>query len=260
MSNSPSPSVGFYSTLQQAFDYFNRSLFEGELPNCLITLRSANRMFGYYHSKRFIASNGDLIDELGLHPGFFSIRPVEVSLSTLVHEMVHHWQYHFGTPTMSNPHNHEWGQKMELIGLVPTSTGLPGGKRTGMNVTHYIDPEGHFIKACKQLIDGGFSIPWFDRHAPVEPTKASRVYEQLEQQNLLAPMGNPPIQNIAQPKDLKPFPKKPPQTAPIFSPAPKKPSTQIRMQCTGCGVRVTVSKQLKLICGDCGVEFLAKGN
>jgi hypothetical protein len=29
---------------------------------------------------------------------------------------------------------------MESIGLVPSNTGLPGGKRTGQQMTHYIMP------------------------------------------------------------------------------------------------------------------------
>ncbi|WP_288105560.1 SprT-like domain-containing protein [Limnobacter sp.] len=256
MSDLSSPSVQFYASLQRAFDFFNQSLFGGLLPNCLLTLRSTNRIYGYHHAKRFIAKNGDLMDELGLHPGYFSLRPIEMSMSTLVHEMVHHWQNHFGTPTKSNPHNSEWAQKMEEIGLMPTSTGLPGGERTGMNVTHYIKPDGHFAIACKALIGAGFAIDWFDRHAPVEPTKLTHVYEELEKQNLLVPMEPPPIKDIAQPKDTKTLPNKPVQTVSILSPAPKRVSQQVRMQCTGCGTKVTVSKQVKLICGECQLQFM----
>lgn len=63
-----------------AFDYFNAALFDGALPPCLITLRSVSRVYGYHHAKRFVSPAGENIDELGLHPGFFALRLVEVVL------------------------------------------------------------------------------------------------------------------------------------------------------------------------------------
>lgn len=141
-----SPTLAFYASLQATFDYFNAHLFCGELPGCLITLRSASRVYGYHHANRFISADGQQLDELGLHPGFFTLRPIEAVLSTLVHEMAHHWQHHFGTPTNSNAHNQEWARKMETLGLVPSHTGLPGGKKTGRSVSHYILPEGPYLK------------------------------------------------------------------------------------------------------------------
>lgn len=83
-----SPTVDFYSQLQRAFDHFNAQLFDGKLPPCLITLRSSHRHYGYHHADRFVNKQGQTLDELGLHPGFFTLRPVEEVLSTLVHEMV----------------------------------------------------------------------------------------------------------------------------------------------------------------------------
>ena len=122
--NAISPTTEFYAALQCAFDHFNAELFEGKLPHCLITLRSASRVYGYHHADRFISSKGEMIDELGLHPGFFTLRPIESVLSTLVHEMVHHWQQHFGTPSPSNAHNQEWSRKMESLGLMPSDKGM----------------------------------------------------------------------------------------------------------------------------------------
>ena len=100
-----SPTLTLYSALQAAFDHFNERLFGGALPHCLLTLRSASRVYGYHHAGRFISPDGKLMDELGMHPGFFTLQPIEAVMSTLVHEMVHHWQHHGGTPSPSNPHN-----------------------------------------------------------------------------------------------------------------------------------------------------------
>lgn len=128
-----SPTLDFYAQLQRAFDHFNEQLFDGKLPPCLITLRSSYRHYGYHHADRFVNKQGQTLDELGLHPGFFTLRPVEEVLSYLVHEMVHHWQDRLGQPSKSNPHNKEWAQKMREVGLEPSSTGLPSGKDTGQS-------------------------------------------------------------------------------------------------------------------------------
>lgn len=146
------PTTQLYGALQRAFLHFNDELFAGKLPPCLITLRSSHPHHGYHHKDRFVDKNGRTADELGLHPGFFTLRPVEEVLSTLVHEMVHHWQDTFGKPSRSNPHNAEWAEKMRSVGLEPTSTGLPGGKPTGQGVSHYILPQEKQIDARARFL------------------------------------------------------------------------------------------------------------
>ena len=47
------PTRETYDQIQQAYDYFNRALFKGELPNCLITLQRRNRTYGYFSGDRF---------------------------------------------------------------------------------------------------------------------------------------------------------------------------------------------------------------
>jgi hypothetical protein len=54
-------------------------------------------------------------------------------------------------------HNKEWARKMELLGLVPSHAGLPEGKKTGRSVSHYIQPEGAYLKACRELLATGFT-------------------------------------------------------------------------------------------------------
>ena len=40
-----SPSLTLYTAMQAAFDHFNTRLFGGRLPHCLLTLRSATRVY-----------------------------------------------------------------------------------------------------------------------------------------------------------------------------------------------------------------------
>ena len=156
------PTQETYSALQTAYEFFNAALFSGTLPDCLITLqRKEKRMHGYFWSQRFEETgSGQKTDEIAMNPQHFKLRGMEDVLSTLAHEMVHQWQSYFGTPSRNAYHNREWGEKMESIGLMPSNTGKPGGKKTGQQMTHYIIPGGPFDRACAALLSEGFRLAW----------------------------------------------------------------------------------------------------
>ncbi|WP_019570833.1 SprT-like domain-containing protein [Thioalkalivibrio sp. ALE11] len=238
-----SPTLSMYSALQQAFDHFNVRLFDNALPPCLITLRSSRRQRGYHHAERFISADGTIIHELGVHPGYFTLNPPEVALSTLVHEMVHHWQECFGKPSRSNHHNREWANRMEAIGLVPSDTGLPDGKQTGRRVTHYIRPDGPFARACEELLATGFSLPWFDRHAPTDPETVSRVHEALAEQGLGVASTPAPADILA--------PREDPEKPAVFGPPEPRPDPRVRLTCPSCGARVWTRPDTAVNCGVC---------
>jgi hypothetical protein len=63
--------------------------------------------------------------------------------------MVHLEQHHFGKASRNGYHNKQWAAWMERIGLMPSNTGEPGGKRTGQRMSHYILPDGAFARAFK---------------------------------------------------------------------------------------------------------------
>jgi hypothetical protein len=55
---------------------------------------------------------------------------------------------------------------MEAVGLMPSTTGRPGGKKTGEKMSDYPIPGGRFLKECDSLVSGGrFDLPWVDRFA-----------------------------------------------------------------------------------------------
>ena len=82
--------------------------------------------------------------------------------------MVHLQQHHAGTSGRRGYHNASWADKMEEIGLTPSTTAAPGGKRTGDRVYHFITAEGMFEIACAELITENFSLSWMDRFPPDE--------------------------------------------------------------------------------------------
>jgi predicted SprT family Zn-dependent metalloprotease len=247
-----SPTLEVYKTLEDAYQHFNSHLFNGELPPCLITLRSVNRIYGYHHSERFINMEGRLIDELGLHPGHFTLRSVEAVLSTLVHEMVHHWQHHFGTPTRSNPHNQEWVAKMRSLGLNPSSTGLPGGKTTGKRVSHYIEPNGSYELTCQSLLQTGFELKWFDRHLPAEPGHEAALQSQLQAAGIAVKKTAPPVEVLPKITGKTDTPVEKPTT---YRPQPKKASPRLKYECSTCAAKVWSSKEVAMMCIPCGKPF-----
>jgi predicted SprT family Zn-dependent metalloprotease len=159
-----------YLTFQRAFYYFNTELFGGTLVDLMINL---NRKAGYhgYYSKARLKGRGSnaTIDEIGLNPDTFTGRTDEDILSTLAHEMVHHWQAYEGTPPRAAYHDREFAAKMKSIGLCPSSTGQPGGRETGQRMTHYIVAGGPYATAYAKLANDGLRLDW--ESLPPDPKK-----------------------------------------------------------------------------------------
>lgn len=166
------PTDSQYVALSDAYSFFNNSLFAGQLPECLITLQRKASSYGYFAGGRFGTSDGlSVTDEIALNPSHFKNRTVQEVLSTLVHEMAHLWQHHFGETSRGGYHNKEWAAKMLEIGLIPSSTGQPCGKTTGPKMSHYIKDDGNFVQHCAVLLSGGFVLPFVELW---DETKASK--------------------------------------------------------------------------------------
>ncbi len=138
-----------YKTLDDAYSYFNKKLFDDKLPDCIITFQRQSRTLGYYHHEKFEERDAkNKISEIALNPDHFKEQTDMDILDTLVHEMVHLLQWYFGEPSRKGYHNKEWGTMMKSIGLYPSSTGEPGGKETGQTVSDYVISGGKFEIVC----------------------------------------------------------------------------------------------------------------
>lgn len=168
------PTMAMYTALQQAYDHFNRELFGGQLPPCMITLQRNDRTYGYFSAGRF--GNRDKgaggAHEIAINPAYFAVTPLLETLQTIVHEMAHLWQYEFGKPSRSGYHNSEWAKKMEDIGLMPSTTGQVGGAKTGQNMMDYAIPEGMFLAACKSLLLTEWKLTYYDKITGPRPLAA----------------------------------------------------------------------------------------
>lgn len=164
-----SPTVDVYGALLAAFSFYNEELFGGILPPCLITLQRRRGAYGYFCGNRF-AETGNaaaLTSEIAINPALMAGRTDEENFGTFVHEMTHHWQFYFSSyPSRRLDarayHDREWAAKMEEIGLIPSDTGQPGGARTGMRVSHYIQDGGAFQQATAELLATGLTLKWAD--------------------------------------------------------------------------------------------------
>ena len=103
-------------------------------------------------------------DEIALNPTNFHSRSVTDILSTLVHEMVHLQCQHEGKSCRGGYHDRQWGKAMKEIGLYPSNTGMPGGKETGQQMSHYPISGGPFAVACMSLLATGFTLSFADRY------------------------------------------------------------------------------------------------
>ena len=142
---------------EDAYDYFNQSLFQNRLPACVIIVARKRGAYGYFWNGQW-QKNGKPKHEIALNPDWLGSRPHGEVLSTLVHEMVHLWQHEFGKVTKVH-HNRQWANKMKALGLHPSSTGKPGGKELGMRVSHYIVEGGPFATSNANLLNTGFELP-----------------------------------------------------------------------------------------------------
>ncbi len=163
------PTLEACAEIQYAYNFFNDVFFRGALPQCILTYTHKKNCLGYFSPDRFERSNGELLAQLALNPHYLALRSDRDSLSTLTHEQVHVWRHYRaagngGRPYQTNGyHDRVWADRMEAIGLIPSDTGLPGGKRTGYRMSHYIVEGGPFDIACTELLASGFRINWHER-------------------------------------------------------------------------------------------------
>lgn len=171
------PTEEAYTELQEAYDFYNAELFGGQLPACLITFQRQKSTLGYFSRKRFGHRDGRTTDELAMNPEYFAVVPMIEVLQTVVHEQTHLWQEHFGKPSRACYHNTQWADKMEAIGLMPSHTGRPGGKRVGQSMGDYVIAGGHFDIATRKLLATGFEISWLDRFPAQRPQRYTPLPE-----------------------------------------------------------------------------------
>lgn len=254
------PTEEAYAELQQAYDFYNDKLYDGRLPDCMITFQREKKTMGYFSAGRFVRVNGVKSDEIAMNPEYFALYPMVEVLQTLVHEMAHMWQHHFGNPTRACYHNKEWAAKLEAIGLMPSSTGAPGGKKTGQKMADYVLRGGRFELVTRELLARGFAISWLDRFPAAQKGQAVAAWASGGSPSIMpedalgeavsasegayeAAIATPAAERL-QGLDLQ------------VRPAGENRSNRIKYVCPGCSVGVWGKPKLRISCDDCELSLV----
>jgi len=96
--------------LAKLFDYYNAALFDNSLPQCSFSIAKLKYAWGVYTPD----GTGNIALDVGLIDG--GVRHYKVT--TLVHEMVHHWQSYSGADHHTEGwHNGQFIAKMNDLGI-----------------------------------------------------------------------------------------------------------------------------------------------
>lgn len=160
-------------------------------------------------------------------------------------------------------HDKVWADKMFSLGLIPSSTGLPGGKKMAKNMSHYPNKEGLFSEKTFELIKEGFNIPLFDVYSKLQNNNkkhfipinedmkemwleeaSSEEEKQLIEKSMGALSDDPNIVSA----DISEL------TVP--EPKPKKPREPIfKYICPECKNKVSGADGIYIVCGNCDVPY-----
>lgn len=166
------PTGAQFAAFQAMYDYFNRALFGDALRPVILNFSRAANSLGFFAPFRWEdtkQTGAVATHEISLNPAYLKERGARDVASTLAHEMAHAWQQQQGKPGRRGYHNEQWAQKMDEIGLAPSSTAAPGGDRVGYKMSHYIVDGGAFARAFDAM-PSDYLLPW----VCWEPTAAGK--------------------------------------------------------------------------------------
>jgi predicted SprT family Zn-dependent metalloprotease len=239
------PTSELYGALQTAYEHFNKTLFDGKLPHVIFTVQRQKGVMGYFSANRWLSKEGKSCHEIAINPTYVAESALIDVFQTLVHEQCHLLQFCYGDPGRRGYHNKEWGDMMQAVGLMPSSTGAEGGRKTGEKMSDYPIPDGKFLSECESLVSGSnFDLPWLDRFAlrsSVTNTEQIREYE------LSVDSGVRLTTTMAEFFDKDAF---------IFEADEKESRNKQKYSCPMCGVNVWGKQAISIKCGDCDVDFI----
>jgi len=240
------PTRELYDFFTLAYGHFNEALFDGRLAPCMLTVQRQKGCMGLFYPERWVTEDGVKCHELSLNPTYFGAYRIVELFQTLVHEQCHMWQQEFGKPSRSGYHNREWADKMEFIGLMPSATGEPGGKRTGQHMSDYALPGGRFLAAARTFMARGERLKWLDRFRVDDKRRSDAPLAELAGEEaddtLLAPVAS--LFDALENEDVE-----------LLQPAPAR--NKIKYTCGGCGANVWGKPGLRIRCEDCDSRFQA---
>jgi len=138
--NSTDPTNAQFAAYRAMWAYFNTVLFGGALGDVILNFSRLARSLGFFAPERWRDVGDQVTHEISLNPAHLKRDNAKDAASTLVHEMVHLWRHGQPNPPRNGYHDRQWADKMEALGLMPSSTAAPGGVRVGYRMSHYLIP------------------------------------------------------------------------------------------------------------------------
>jgi len=119
--------------LNKVFDLLNAEFFESALSRPTITIQSTPKAYGHFSLREdtWISKLGGT-HEINIGAGTLS-RPIEEVAATLLHEMVHYYNYEMGIQDCSRGntyHNRRFKEAAEARGLIVTHSDKYGWSHT----------------------------------------------------------------------------------------------------------------------------------
>lgn len=142
------PTKQQYAYFTFLFSHYNQRLFEGKLPEVMITISKLPMVAsGVFLSRKWNRN----IHEICFNPKMLTNENLQEFHQVLAHEMVHLWQQEFGKASRNGYHNKQWANKMLEVGLIPTDNGTETGRKTGQRVGDIPKPDGAFLHAFSEV-------------------------------------------------------------------------------------------------------------
>jgi len=157
--NSTDPTNAQFAAYCAMWAYFNTVLFGGALGDVILNFSRLARSLGFFAPERWRDVGDQVTHEISLNPAHLKRDNAKDAASTLVHEMAHLWRHGQPNPPRNGYHDRQWADKMESLGLMPSSTAGPGGARVGYRMSHYLIPGGAFERAFEQM-PAECHLPW----------------------------------------------------------------------------------------------------
>lgn len=224
------PTKQQFTAFEKSYEYFNTVLFDNELPPVILNLSRKSKSMGFAAPNRWRSADkmpgtSGQLHELSINPEILCMDLIEV-YSTLVHEQCHIWQFSLGMPSRPGYHNKEWAHKMIAVGLMPSTTGNPGGKIVGQSMSDYPIEDGVFLSALDKM---------------PEPLKFPFI--SIEGEKRFAQHSTGAVSGIS---------------VLIGEAAPPKPpkKNKVKYTCSGCQTNVWGKSDLNIVCADCSQQFI----
>ena len=209
--------------LEYGFEVLNKVYFAGELPPIVITIMSSPRTNGHYTVNEVWRSEDKYLHEINLSAEHLD-RPIEQVMGTLMHECVHYYCALHGIQDTSQNgryHNKNFKREAESRGLIITQA-----KYIGWSVT---TPSPEFIQV---LADYGIE----------KPIDINRDGERMDLTGFIGGLmgGDGTMVIGTDGKQIK----------------PKKKTSTRKYVCPCCGNSLRATKDINVMCMDCGEQFV----